>query len=180
MTHPIIVTGPQRAGSRLASHIIARQTGRKFIDELEYNINIPNNCVVQAPFLLKAVIELSFIFPNAQFAFMIRDKDDIIASMQRIEWYKDYTDAEKNKPDWLDLDNPDFYSTYVDHCYDYIGMLKQSLDKERWFDIQYESLQYDPLFVKDRADFTVKQHLPFTPNGPITWRNDEYIRTAKG
>ncbi len=168
MTHPIIVTGPQRAGSRLASHIIARQTGRKFIDELEYNINIPNNSVVQAPFLLKAVIELSFIFPTAQFAFMIRNKDDIIASMQRIEWYKDYTD------------NPDFYSTYIDHCYDYIGMLKQSLDKERWFDIQYESLQHDPLFVKDRTNFTVKQHLPFTPNGPTTWRNDEYIRTIKG
>jgi len=99
---------------------------------------------------------------------MIRDKDDIIASMQRIEWYKDYTD------------NPDFYSTYVDHCYGYIKMLKQSLDKERWFDIQYESLQHDPLFVKDRANFTVKQHLPFTPNGPTTWRNDEYIRTIKG
>ena len=44
----------------------------------------------------------------------------------------------------------------------------------------YESLQYDPLFVKDRADFTVKQHLPFTPNGPTTWRNDGYIKTIKG
>ena len=89
MTHPIFVTGPQRAGSRLASHIVAKQTGRKFIDELEYNIDIPMNSVIQAPFLLKTVIELSFVFPTAQFAFMYRDKHDIIKSMERVEWYKD-------------------------------------------------------------------------------------------
>ncbi len=74
MTHPIFVTGPQRAGSRLASHIVAKQTGRQFIDELEYNIDIPMNSVIQAPFLLKAVIELSFIFPTAQFALCIATK----------------------------------------------------------------------------------------------------------
>ena len=61
MTHPIFVTGPQRAGSRLTSHIIARQTGRTFIDELDYSPDIPMNSVIQAPFLLKAVIELSFL-----------------------------------------------------------------------------------------------------------------------
>ena len=50
------------------------------------------NSVIQAPFLLKAVIELSFIFPTAQFAFMYRNKEDIIKSMERVEWYKDYSD----------------------------------------------------------------------------------------
>ena len=167
MPHPIFVTGPQRAGSRLASHIVARQTGRQFIDELEYNINIPMNSVIQAPFLLKAVIELSFIFPTAQFAFMYRNKEDIIKSMERVEWYKDYSD------------HPDFYSTFVDHCYTYIEQLKNELPQDRWFDIHYESLVHDPLFVKERSNFTVKQHLPDEPNGPETWRNDEYIRTLK-
>ena len=167
MTHPIFVVGPQRAGSRLASHIIARDTGRQFIDELEYNINIPLNSVIQAPFLLKAVIELSFIFPTAQFAFMYRNKEDIIKSMQRIEWYKDYSD------------NDSFYNSFIDHTYNYIDLLKQDLPQERWFDIHYESLKYDPMFVTDRSDFTVKQHLPDKPNGPKLWRNDEYIRTIK-
>ena len=38
MTHPIFVIGPQRSGTRLASYIIARESGRDFIDELDYNI----------------------------------------------------------------------------------------------------------------------------------------------
>ena len=167
VNHPIFVIGPQRAGSTLAARIIERQTGRIFIDELDYSINVPDNSVVQAPFLLKAVLELSFYHPTAQFAFMYRNKQDIIKSMERIEWCKDYTD------------DPNFYSAYIDHCYTYIDQLKNELPQERWFDIQYESLVHDPLFVKDRSDFTVKQHLPDKPNGPKTWRNDGYIRTVK-
>lgn len=167
MIHPIFVIGPQRAGSTLAARIIERQTGRIFIDELDYSINVPDNSVVQAPFLLKAVLELSFYHPTAQFAFMYRNKQDIIKSMERIEWCKDYTD------------DPNFYSAYIDHCYTYIDQLKNELPQQRWFDIQYESLVHDPLFVKDRSNFTVKQHLPDKPNGPKTWRNDGYIRTVK-
>ena len=168
MIHPIFVIGPQRAGSTLAARIIERQTGRIFIDELDYSINVPDDSVIQAPFLLKAVLELSFYHPTAQFAFMYRNKQDIIKSMERIEWCKDYTD------------DPNFYSAYIDHCYTYIDQLKNELPQERWFDIQYESLVHDPLFVKDRSNFTVKQHLPDKPNGPKTWRNDGYIRTVKG
>ena len=165
--HPIFVVGPQRAGSRLTAHIIARQTGRTFVDETEFNFEDEHlNNVIQAPFLLKAVIELSFIYPTAQFIFMYRNKQDIIKSMERIEWYKDY------------IDDPDFYSTYIEHCYKYIEQLKKELHKYRWFDVKYESLVNDPLFVIDRTNFTVKQHLPDTPNGPITWRNSEYLRTA--
>jgi len=168
MIHPIFVIGPQRAGSTLAARIIEQQTGRTFVDELDYSINVPDNSVIQAPFLLKAVLELSFYHPTAQFAFMYRNKQDIIKSMERIEWCKDYTD------------DPNFYSAYIDHCYTYIDQLKNELPQQRWFDIQYESLVHDPLFVKDRSNFTVKQHLPDKPNGPKTWRNDGYIRTVKG
>jgi hypothetical protein len=167
MSHPIFVIGPQRAGTRLAARIIERQTGRTFVDELDYSINVPDDSVIQAPFLLKAVLELSFYHPTAQFAFIYRNKQDIIKSMERIEWCKDYTD------------DPNFYSAYIDHCYTYIDQLKNELPQERWFDIQYESLVHDPLFVADRSDFTVKQHLPDKPNGPKTWRNDGYIRTVK-
>tara|TARA_R100000951_G_scaffold73376_1_gene61752 strand:+ start:2888 stop:3388 length:501 start_codon:yes stop_codon:yes gene_type:complete len=166
MTHPIIVTGPQRAGSRLASHIISRDSGRLFVDELDYSIDIPNNSVVQAPLLLKILLEVSFVFPTAQFAFMYRSKSDIIKSMERIEWYKDY------------INDSSFYSDYVDHCYALIDSAKAYLPKHRWFDIQYKSLMNDPLFTHNRSDFTVKQHLPNTPNGPRTWRNDDYIRST--
>lgn len=166
MSHPIFVVGPQRSGTRIASHIIAHESGRTFVDELEYNLHIPLDSVVQAPFLLKVVVELSFIFPTAQFAFMYRNKEDIIKSMERIEWCKDYTD------------HPSFYSTYVDHTYNFIDLLKKELPDNRWFDIHYESLKVHPLFVEDRSNFTVKQHLPNHPHGPDTWRNDEYCRTS--
>ena len=167
MTHPIFVTGPQRSGTRLAAHIIARETDKEFIDESEYNPDIPMNSVVQAPFILKAVLELSYMFPTAQFAFMYRNVDDIVKSMEDIEWYKDY------------IDHPAFYLDYVKHCYRYIDFLKKELDTSRWFDIRYESLASDPLFVTDRSDFTVKQHLPNKPYGPKIWRNDKYIRAAE-
>jgi len=166
MTHPIFVTGPQRSGTRLAAHIIARETGRKFIDETKYNFDIPMNSVIQAPFLLKAVFELSFVFPTAQFAFMYRNTDDIVSSLERIEWYKDY------------IDSPDFYKKYINHNYQFIKQLKSELPEDRWFDIKYESLSHDPLFVKDRSSFTTKQHLPNKPNGPKTWRNDDNLRTT--
>ncbi len=97
---------------------------------------------------------------------MYRNKNDIIKSMERIEWCKDYTD------------HPSFYSTYVDHTYNFIDLLKKELPDNRWFDIHYESLKVHPLFVEDRSNFTVKQHLPDKPHGPDTWRNDEYCRTS--
>ena len=167
MTHPIIVTGPQRAGSHIATHIIAQETGGVFVDELDYSLSLPPKAVVQAPFLLKSVLELSYIMPDATFAFMYRNPDDIVASLKRIEWYKDYYKDES------------FYPVYVQHCYQTIDLLKQTLQPERWFDVHYESLMFHPSFVKDRTDFTVKQYLPDKPVGPTTWRNDEYITAVK-
>ena len=167
MTHPIIVTGPQRSGTRIAAHIIAQETGGVFVDELDYCLPLPDNAVVQAPFLLKGVVELSFMVPNVQFAFMYRNPEDIVASMERIEWYKDYST------------DPEFYLFFVKHCYEYIDLLKQTLREDQWFDVHYESLQLNPLFIANRDNFTVKQHLPNTPHGPNKWRNDEYIRTVK-
>jgi hypothetical protein len=163
--HPIFVTGPQRSGSRIAAHIISKKTDRVFIDELDYHPSISLNSVVQAPFLLKSVLELSYAFPTAQFAFMYRDVDDIVKSMERIEWYKDF------------IDHPGFYLDYVKHCYRYIDFLKKELSYNRWFDISYESLSCDPLFVTNRDNFTVKQHIPNKPLGPKTWRNDDYVRS---
>lgn len=167
MKPPIIVTGPQRAGSRIASHILCSELNGVFVDELDFSLSLPPGAVVQAPFLLKSVIELSFMLPDVTFAFMYRSPGDIVASMERIEWYQDH------------ISDPNFYTTYVKHCYDYIDLLKRTLQPSRWFDIKYDSLRTHPLFVQDRTGFTTKQHLPNVPNGPPTWRNDEYIRTVK-
>ena len=164
----IIVTGPQRSGTRLASHIIARDTKLTYVDEFDYNLDVDVKSVIQSPALLKSVVELSFMYPTAKFAFMYRNVDDIVASLERVEWYKDY------------VTDPTFYRTYVEHCYKYIDLLKKELPKERWFDIHYESLVCDPYFVSDRSDFTTMQCFADKPVGPKLWRNDDYIRSNTG
>ena len=168
MTHPIIVTGPQRSGTTIAAHIITEQTGGVYVDELEYCLPLPDKAVVQAPFLLHQVLEASYMIPNVRFAFMYRAPGDIVASMERVEWYADW------------YDDPNFYPTYVKHCYEYIDLLKRTLRKDQWFDVQYESLIHHPLFVRNRAGFTVKQYRPDVPEGPATWRNNEYLGLTPG
>ena len=128
MTHPIIVTGPQRSGTTIAARIIAEQTGGVYVDELDYCLPLPDKAVVQAPFLLHQALEASYMIPNVRFAFMYRAPGDIVASMERVEWYADW------------YDDPDFYPHFVKHCYEYIDLLKQTLRKDQWFDVQYESL----------------------------------------
>ena len=163
MTHPIIVTGPQRSGTTIAARIIAEQTGGVYVDELDYCLPLPDKAVVQAPFLLHQTLEVSYMIPNVRFAFMYRAPGDIVASMERVEWYADW------------YEDPNFYPHYVKHCYEYIDLLKRTLRKDQWFDVQYESLVHHPLFVQERTGFTVKQYLPNVPEGPATWRNDEYL-----
>ena len=114
--------------------------------------------------MLKTMVELSFVFPQAKFAFMYRNVDDIVASLERVEWYKDY------------VTDQTFYKTYVEHCYKYIDLLKRTTRKW-WFDIHYESLVCDPYFVSDRSDFTTMQCFADKPVGPKLWRNDDYIRS---
>lgn len=165
---PIFVTGPQRSGTTIAARILATDLNRTYVDEAEYTPNnLPRNAVIQAPFILKFVLELSFMFPKAHFVFMERNKADIVKSMERIEWYKDYfTDST-------------FYDTYVDHTYKYINLLCDTLPKDRWSVLQYDSLINHPLFINDRYDFTVRQWQKDKPEGPTTWRNDNSTGSYK-
>ena len=164
----IFVTGPQRSGTTIAARILAHDLNRPYVDEAEYTPNdIPTNAVIQAPFILKSVLELSFLFPEAHFVFMDRDKEEIIKSMERIEWYKDY------------IDDPLFYSTYVDHTYQYLELLCKTLDEDRWSILPYASLSNHPLFITNRDGFTVRQWQKDKPQGPTLWRNDDNTRSYK-
>ena len=165
---PIFVTGPQRSGTTIAAHILAFDLNRTYVDESEYTQNnLPKNAVIQAPFIIKFVLELSYMFPKAHFVFMERDKNDIIKSMERIEWYKDY------------ISDSSFYDIYVEHTYKYIDLLCNTLPKDRWSVLQYDSLITHPLFINDRHDFTVRQWQKDKPEGPTTWRNDNSTGSYK-
>jgi hypothetical protein len=165
---PIFVTGPQRSGTTIAARILAADLNRTYVDEAEYTpSNLPKNAVIQAPFIIKFALELSYMFPKAHFVFMERDKEDIVKSMEKIEWYKDY------------IQDAAFYKPYVEHTYRYIDLLCETLPKDRWSILHYDSLTTHPLFVKDRHDFTVRQWQKDKPEGPTTWRNDDSTGSYK-
>lgn len=93
--HPkIVVTGPQRSGTRIAAQMIAADTGHQFVDEVEFLIKDEAmfwdilaqrvNIVVQAPHMLKDLVDDP---PKDGFiVLMRRDLDDIHASADRIRW----------------------------------------------------------------------------------------------
>ena len=160
--HPVFVTGPQRSGTTITARILADKLNKTYVDESEYNpVDIPNNAIIQAPFISKFIVELSFKFLSAFFIVVIRDKQEIIKSMERIEWYKDH------------IDNPEFYSTYVDTTYKIIDIQLDQLPESRYLKINYDSLKSHNLFVDDRKDFTTRQWQKNKKEGPTKWRNDD-------
>jgi hypothetical protein len=96
----IVVSGPQRSGTRFATKCLAHDLGITYIDELDFEIdnfvkaiNLCKNTpqfAMQAPALSHRLQE----FPRTIiFIFMIRNVDDILASQRRIGWWSGH---EKN------------------------------------------------------------------------------------
>lgn len=92
----IVVTGPQRSGTRIAARMIAADTGHRFVDECDFLIKDrslflraldQDNVVVQAPHMLKDVVDG---LPVEVFVVLMRrDLDQIHASEKRIRWAED-------------------------------------------------------------------------------------------
>lgn len=96
--HPrIVVTGPQRSGTRIAAQMIAADTGHEFVDETVYLIKDVglfrevlqrDNIVVQAPHMLKEVVDDPP--PGIFVVLMRRDLEQIHASARRIRWEEEF------------------------------------------------------------------------------------------
>ena len=87
----IVVTGPQRSGTRIGAKMIAADTGHQFVDEAEFLIKDTtcsgsssqrDGVVVQAPHMLKDVVDDPP--PGILIVLMRRDLDQIHASAARI------------------------------------------------------------------------------------------------
>ena len=89
----IVVTGPQRSGTRIAAEMIAADTGHRFVDEREFGaydsavwrkILEQDRVVVQAPHMLKDVVDDP---PVGIFVVLMRrDLAKVHASEHRILW----------------------------------------------------------------------------------------------
>ena len=154
--HAILVTGPQRSGTRITGKMIAHDTGLRFVDEedIEFRrLDILNplfekgGVVVQAP----ALSSICHEFPdNVCVVFSIRDVDDIIASQARIGWPDRYEVKELSHYGVTSREQPVSLVKYLHWA-------KQKLSIKHWVDSHYADLKDHPLWVEERGDFIWNQ-----------------------
>lgn len=159
----ILVSGPQRSGTRICAKIIAQDTGHKYVDEnnikvdnldmLKDILNTRENVVVQCP-AVSAYLE-EFSANDVLIIFMRRDVNDIIASQNRIGWGVGNERGEFNK--YKDK----FGATQAPVSkVKYKYWEKEQRDKiKNWKEIEYESLSKHELWIpkEKRTEFASSQ-----------------------
>jgi len=157
----IVVVGSQRSGTRIGAHCISESLNLRYVDETEIHtdsfyslyllITEQDNFVVQCPAINWRIHMLGQM--DIVVVFMLRDTDDILASMQRIGW--DQT--------WGRLEEM-FYSMYPwnitlpEKKQRYWFNYQKALIVDA-FEIEYESLSEHPLWVPrdERTDWGFTQ-----------------------
>lgn len=85
----LIVTGPQRSGTKFAAEIIAEKLGLRYVNESEFGVHaldrfwrlLDENVVIQAP----ALSAYCHLLPeHVAVVVMLRDLDEILASQSRV------------------------------------------------------------------------------------------------
>lgn len=160
----VLVTGPQRSGTAIATKILAQELGYREVPEEEFGIHnslqalgilLRNNVVLHAPGLCHQADMLGDM-ANAAVVLMRRNLDDIHASEERIGWRTAYEGAnvvaEQHK-----------YLTEFGESDDDVAALKyriwnkQQKDKCDAFDLDYETLRAHPLWRDERREFAPRQ-----------------------
>ena len=170
---PLIVTGCQRSGTAFVTRALAHDLELEVFGEKDF-LPTPTNVeklsilidhgitdiIVQCPSALNMFVDLYHILPGVCFVGVMRDTEDIVASMKRISWRSE-----------------DIYH-WPDYMYDHIAMmnrnwesLKVILPESCWTEVQYTDFEDHPLFVpkEQRKLFTVNQWSPFETCGPATY-----------
>ena len=149
----IVVIGPQRSGTRIASKILACELLYEWYEEEQFYIedydsfsrilNVPIRKVIQAPALTHRVRD----FPeDTMVIMMMRNISDIIKSQKRINWKYEKEELSKYPAEetaaaeakyrfWYDV------KTYIkNHC-----------------ELYYHQLEEHSMFIKDRQRFEYNQ-----------------------
>ena len=176
MNPPIIVTGCQRSGTTITTHILAQELGCTVIDEfhfrpdsnglLKLNDMIDNgitNFIVLCHDAVYMPIQIFHRCPDLHWVGVTRKRDDIIKSMERVHWCQD---------DFINW--KEFIHDHVNHMRQLWGVTKSILPDSAWTELKYESLKEHPLFIpkNQRENFTVKQWKLNEPCGMQYWDNN--------
>lgn len=142
----IVVTGPQRSGTRVAAQMIATDTGHAFVDEMEFLIKDEalfrqvlqrDNIVVQAPHMLKDMVDDPG--PGVFVVLMRRSLDDIHASADRIRWVEELGG---NRTELAKFGLTEGDSAAIK--YEYWDSHEKSVP---FLELEYNSLSRHPLYV---------------------------------
>jgi hypothetical protein len=144
----IVVTGPQRSGTRIGAKMIAADTGQEFVDEAEFLIKDNDlfrqflerdGVVVQAPHMLKDVVDDP---PSGIFiVLMRRDLDQIHASAERIGWTENFGGNTKELKKF-GLTEGDSAAVKYDYWDTHDKLVP-------FLEVSYESLRAHPMYVPD-------------------------------
>jgi len=146
----IIVVSPQRAGSRIVSKMIAHDTGFRYVDENEFDVDNldklneilkEDNIVIQAPGLMYKITEIK-AFP----VIVKRKICDIIKSQKRINWTYEKYELKKYG-----------LSEGVISQVKYKEWIKQKKQLKEYKEVYYRYLNKHELFIKDRKGFNYNQ-----------------------
>jgi hypothetical protein len=150
----ILVTGPQRSGSRTCAKMIAYDTGHEYIDENDLGMDslyglcsfIDGNrkVVIQCPVLCRYVHMLGI--DDIAIVMMRRNVQDIMASQKRINWNWEWLElARYDRSDGIIAEVK--YQFWDQHQKDHIKYA---------FEVEYEQLAAHPLWLGKelRHDFS--------------------------
>ena len=148
----IVISGPQRSGTRIAAKIVAHDTGKTYIDEVEINNHDfrlleyylrKGNVVVQCPALCHMLHYITV--PSTLVIVVRRPIVDIINSERRINWTEEARLQELYKYGFsegiISKIKYDFWDKYQ----------KAMITDAR--DIDYHSLSKHKMFVAKREHF---------------------------
>lgn len=150
----IVVTGPQRSGTRIMAKAIAHDTGHRYVDEVEIHtdslyalqhlILTEEKLVVQCP----ALSMYAHMIKDALIIMVARDIGEILASQDRIGWTRTWGKLER-----IRCGNPDIPSAVNKYAF---WQMQRHLIDDR-FEITYESLREHPLWVEDKTGWGFAQ-----------------------
>jgi hypothetical protein len=152
----ILVTGPQRSGTRIAAKMIAYDTGYEFVDEEHFGVHSEtlfrgmvagrSEVIIQCPGLSHAIHRYSY--DDTLIIMMIRDVEDIVKSEKRIKWARGYWDELlKLGIDYNDLRRARREGVRPSELKYELWETKQRDMVENYLELEYESLKDHPLWI---------------------------------
>lgn len=148
----IVISGPQRSGTRIVAKVIAHDTGKTYIDEkdinyhdfrlLEYYIK-QGNFVIQCPGLCRI---LHHIKDKSTLIIMVRRPINEIINSENCHW-----DEGSRKIELFKYAHSEGIISRIKYAF--WGKIQKPILLERGREIKYHNLEKHKLFIKDRKNF---------------------------